>query len=98
MSILTDHSPIPQRRAVEHPSWCSPQHCATTPDTDAELLVIHRAVLLDEQLVLGARLLPLAEAVVRVRGLADLTELRPEPAGRLAAAAAAAAEIAGGAR
>ena len=115
MSILADHTSIPVQRAVEHPSWCDPRRCATQPDTDAETLVTHRAVLLDEQLDPGGRLavdivrgdiicahggelLARDEAAVRVRGIDELTELRPEQAGRLAAAVARAAEIAGGAQ
>ena len=49
--ILTDPTPtgpIPAQRAVEHPSWCDPRRCTTTPDTDGEALVVHRVVVLDE--------------------------------------------------
>ena len=109
------HTPIPAQRAVEHPSWCDPRHCATHPDTADETLVTHRTVLLDEQLAPGDRLavdvirgdiacahggelLDQGPAVVRVAGVYELTELRPEQASRLAAAVARAAEIAGGAR
>ena len=109
------HTPIPAQRAVEHPSWCDPRHCATHPDTADELMVIHRAVLLDEQLpgagrmlvavvrgdiicAHGGELIDQGPAVVRIAGVDELTELRPEQASRLAAAVARAAEIAGGAR
>ena len=115
MSILADHTSIPAQRAVEHPSWCDPLHCTTYPDTDAETLVTHRAVLLDEQLPFGrmrvevirgdivcrhgGELIDQGPAVVRVAGVYELTELRPEQAGRLAAAVTRAAELAsGGAR
>ena len=51
--ILPDIHPIPEQRAddghtLEHPWWCDPQACTTTPDVDDELLVVHRVVVLDE--------------------------------------------------
>ena len=109
--ILTDPTPtgpIPvQRAVVEHPSWCSPLHCTTTPDDDA-LLVTHRVVLLDEPGLLvevvrgdvvcahGGELIVGDPPAVRVVSGDRYTELTPEV--RLAGAVAAAAEIAGGAR
>lgn len=48
--ILPDTNPIPVQRTTAHPSWCDPRSCTTTPDTADELLVVHRRVVLDEQL------------------------------------------------
>lgn len=117
MSIIQHETPfIPApRAAVEHPSWCEPRHCVTSPDTASELLVVHRAVVLDEQrpqdgrLVVdvvrgdivcahGGELLASDPAAVRVHGIDRGSELTPGQGGRLAAAVARAAEIAGGAR
>jgi hypothetical protein len=109
--ILPDTNPIP---AHEHPDWCSPRRCTTYPETADEPLVAHRTVLLDEprpagRLVVdivrgdsvcahGGELLAADSPGVRVRGVDEVTELRPEQAARLAAAVAEAAEIVGGVR
>jgi hypothetical protein len=96
--------------AIAHPSWCRPAECATWPDTADELLVAHRAVLLDEEtphgLVVvsvdrgdivcahGGELLATEPPAVRVLGVGHDTRITPAQAGRLAAAVGRAAEIA----
>ena len=107
--IMTDPTPIAAQAAVRHPSWCDPRHCSATAGADADLLVTHRAVVLDDDSVLvevvsgdivcarGGELLAADRAVVRVDvpGPHDVGgELDPGQARRLATALITAAVLA----
>ena len=56
MTATTPFTLAPAQNLPAHPVWCDPRACATYPDGDDELLVMHRTVVFDEPMPDGDRL------------------------------------------